>query len=89
MYYTMSDILQIVDTDTNRSFDIPRSECIQLELKHNVSSKGKTWSFIGDHLFNFAGQLHNIPSTMRITRDQYNHLEILMTKPGWEACRGV
>ena len=84
----MSSILTITD-NCGRSFDINHCECIQLELKHNVTNMGKTWRFIGDHLYDFANKVAGISDTLSVTTEQYNHLIILMSKSGWQACRGL
>ena len=81
--------LQVVDADTERTFNIPATQCIALELKLNVSSKGKKWSFIGDHLYNFAKGIHITPDTMSISVEQYDFLLLLSSKSRWQDCYGI
>lgn len=80
--------LRVTDNNGNE-FDIKSGECISLELKHNVTSKGKTWRFIGDHLYDFANKVSGTSDTLTITTEQYEHLLLLLTKAGWQECRGL
>ena len=60
-----------------RSFELKIRECIPLELKHNVTNKGREWKFIGDHLYNFAMNAPGTTNTLHVTREQYDYLLVL------------
>jgi hypothetical protein len=70
-------MLRITDNVHNMQVDINAS--IGLELKLNVTSKGKVWSAIGDHLFKF-GTKKECGDTLFVTTEQFEFLQLLFTK---------
>ena len=60
-----------------------------MELKLNVSSKGRIWSHIGDILFEFGSNKKNAATSILLTADQYAFVEVLMTRVTRESCRDV
>ena len=72
---------------TNQSMTLSRDDARDLELKLNVTSKGRTWASLGNTLFEF----HSIGKsfTTDITVEQFTFLELLKTKSGYESCRGL
>jgi hypothetical protein len=57
-----------------------KQECINLELKFNVSKYGKEWSYIGDRLYYFAHprndeDRHNV---FQIKPEQYAFINPLL-----------
>ena len=75
------DTLQIIDSKNPEKniFLIKRSECISLELKLNVTSKGISWSLIGDRLYNFGTNVKAAENIMKVSSEQYDFLTILHT----------
>ena len=76
-------------TTGTESFTLTRSEANDLELKLNVSSVGKAWRFIGDVLFDFSSDKQDAVTTYTVTQEQFNFLQLLRTKKGWESCKGL
>jgi hypothetical protein len=75
-------------TDTARNFTLDPQDSIALELKLNVTEYGHPWKHIGDHLYNF-GVGRQVSESLIVDVVQFDFLEMLMSKPGWEACRGL
>jgi hypothetical protein len=71
---------------TEQSFQLDARNCIALELKLNVTSKGNIWSAIGDHLFNY-GMNRPCKDTLVVTHEQYAFLEELQTRASYKDCR--
>ena len=67
---------------------LTRPQCTSLELKLNVSSKGKMWSHIGNYLFEVASAQKNTSSIL-LTDEQYEFMSLLLARSTWEDCRGL
>jgi hypothetical protein len=66
---------------------LTRDKAQDLELKLNVSSKGRLWKSLGFSLFEFHST--GISNGINVTEEQFNFLELLKTKKGWESCKGL
>ena len=64
-------------------------ESIDLELKLNVTSKGKTWSHIGDILYDFGSGKKGAITSILLTEEQYDFVEVLLKRATWEQCRDL
>jgi len=74
-------------TSSKQVMNLTRDDARDLELKLNVSSKGRSWNILGNNLFEF----HSIgkPTTLEIPVEQFVFLELLQTKIGTESCKGL
>ena len=75
-------------TNTDHLFTLTEPQCIDLELKLNVTSKGKEWVHIGDHLFAY-GTKKPIGDRLVVNNDQYEFLQKLLTKSSYRECRDL
>lgn len=66
-------------TNTDASFTLTEAESVHLELKLNVTSKGKEWSTLGDHLFAY-GTGKSASEVLTVNNEQFAFLSLLMTK---------
>jgi len=75
-----------VITDNISIIELNKEDARDLELKLNVTSKGHTWSYIGDALFNFQPDVYT--DNFVVTTEQITFLNkiILLTK---EQCKNV
>jgi hypothetical protein len=73
-----------VITDNINTIELNKENTRDLELKLNVTSKGHTWSNIGDALFNFWPDIYT--DNFVVTTEQLNFLKKikLLTK---EQCK--
>jgi hypothetical protein len=74
MIHIISDPAPIITLD--------RAECIPLELKLNVSSKGHLWKHIGDILFDYGRNTTGAIDVIRVTREQYDFIKQLLASEG-------
>ena len=81
--------MEILHEDGKHRFTLEKKECIPLELKLNVSSKGREWSHIGTILFEFATEKPKALTSITLTDAQYEFLIMLMGKRSWEECRNL
>ena len=81
--------MEILHENGKHKFTLAKKECIPLELKLNVSSKGRLWSHIGNILFEFATEKPKALSSITVTDDQYEFIMMLMGKRSWEDCKGL
>ena len=81
--------MEMLHEDGINKFTLTRKECIPLELKLNVSSKGRLWSHIGTILFEYATEKQNALSSVKLTDAQYEFMLMLMGKRSWEECRNL
>jgi len=81
--------MEMLHEDGVNKFTLTKKECIPLELKLNVSSKGRLWSHIGTILFEFATEKPNALSSITLTDAQYEFVLMLMGKRSWEECKGL
>ena len=75
-------------TDRVREFTLDPKDSIALVLKLNVTEHGHPWKHIGDRLYDF-GVGRPVSDKLIVESTQFDFLEMLMTKPSWEACRGL
>lgn len=64
-------------------------DSIDMELKLNVTSKGKTWSHIGDILYDFGSGKKGATASILLTDEQYDFVEVLQKRTSWEKCRDL
>ena len=81
--------MQLLSENSQPTITLTADESIALELKLNVTSKGKIWSHIGDILFEFGSNKKNAANSILLTADQYDFIEVLMTRATWESCRDL
>ncbi len=74
----MSDTTRIQVTDGQRVFTLNRRQCIEVELKLNVSPYGHAWVSIGDHLYNFGSALADSQKDLVVDSTQYDYLSALI-----------
>ena len=74
-------------THAESRFTLTEAESVHLELKLNVTSKGKEWASIGDHLFAY-GTRKTVSEVLTVNYDQFAFLSLLMTKQ-WKDCRDL
>jgi hypothetical protein len=75
-------------TDSTRTFTLDRVQANDLELKLNVTAHGHTWKHIGDVLFDFSSGRPCV-SNYIVNEEQYDFLSMLMTKNGYQECKGL
>ena len=75
--------------DKQPTLNLTPAECIELELKLNVSSKGRPWSHIGQMLFEYGTKKQGALENIQMEKEEYDFLLILFNKPSWESCRGL
>lgn len=68
-------------TDGILMFFVVYDQAIDIELKLNVSKFGKTWSHIGDHLFQYGTRTRGPTDTLTVTNEQYEFLVDLHLEP--------
>ena len=80
----------ITISDNLQSFSLDKLGAINLELKLNVTKYGRMWRPIGDALYTYGVSDDNVEiAEYIVTPEQYTFLQMLNTKPGWEACRDL
>jgi len=57
---------------------LDREDGRDLELKLNVSSKGRLWVSLGNSLFEFHST--GVSAKINVTKEQFEFLELLITK---------
>ena len=72
-------------TDSTEQFTLASNETICLELKLNVTSRGRELSHIGDVLFDYAKK-DNLPETLVLTPEQYKFLLLLLSMDSYKEC---
>jgi hypothetical protein len=80
--------LTFVITDNISIIELKKEDARDLELKLNVTSKGHTWNYIGDALFNFHTETQIYTEAYVVTTEELNFLNkiIRLTK---EQCKNV
>ena len=81
--------MEILHENGQYKFTLAKKECIPLELKLNVSSKGRLWIHIGNILFEFATEKPKALTSITVTDAQYEFILMLMGKRSWEDCKGL
>ena len=67
----------LIITNGYDSFTMNCSECVNLELKLNISSMGKQYSAIGDYLYNYGAKYNTTscpPSLYVLSDTEYQYL---------------
>ena len=80
--------MELLSETGQPTITLSRPLCTSLELKLNVSSKGKLWHHIGDYLFE-VGTAKKDTGTILLTDEQYDFICILMKRATWEDCRSL
>lgn len=75
--------------DKQPTLNLTPAECIELELKLNVTSKGRPWAHIGQLLYEYGTKKRGALENIQLEREEYDFLLILFNKPSWESCRGL
>lgn len=75
-------------TDSIRAFSLSKQEANDLELKLNVTEYGHAWKHIGDVLFDYSTSKPCVSSYI-VNEQQYDFLSMLMTKSGYQDCKGL
>ena len=79
----MEDYNLYIDTyDTRGKLILNRDEARSLELKLNVSSKGREWSDIGQHLFDYHSTYKCF--SIKVNEEQMIFLKKLDAIASWE-----
>ena len=76
-------------TDEKESFVVDYVEARDLELKLNVTSKGRPWIELGNLLFKFSARDLSVASRHVITGEQLAFLKVLQTRKGTDACKDL
>jgi len=80
--------MELLSETGKPTITLSRPLCTSLELKLNVSSKGKMWRHIGDYLFEVGSAKKNT-GTILLTDEQYDFICILLKRETWEDCRSL
>lgn len=59
---------------------LTQEQCINLEVKLNLTEYGRKWVEIGDDLYNFAIQKKKCKTEINVTKFQYDFLKMLHFK---------
>ena len=81
-------VVMIITDDTDRLL-VNREEARDLELKLNVTSKGRLWRPIGDVLFDFMSERIPVSTRLLVTTEQLAFLLVLKNRKGWETCKDL
>ena len=76
-------------SDGASRFQLTKQECIDLELKLNVSAYGHAWAPVGDALFNWGTNKLGADPHIDVSTFQYEFLKMLRAKKGWEVCKDL
>jgi len=79
----------VIITDDKDRLLVDREEARDLELKLNVTSKGRLWKSIGDVLFDFMSERVPVSSRLVVTTEQLAFLLVLKNRKGWETCKDL
>ena len=71
-------------SDGSIHFDLDPKQCIDLELKLNVSSKGRAWSHIGAYLYEYGTGQPRAATSITVEPMQYTFLCMLLEQKTWE-----
>ena len=80
--------MELLSETGQPTITLSRPDCTSLELKLNVSSKGKLWRHIGDYLFEVGTAKKNTGSVL-LTDEQYAFISLLLKRETWETCRNL
>ena len=72
-------------TDGSIHFTLTERQCVDLELRLNVTTKAKLWSHIGDYLFEYGTGKSN-KDTLKVSSEEYTFLCKLLAAKTWEDC---
>ena len=73
---------KVIITDNQNYFEIQDKNIIDLEIKLNATDYGKTWSYIGDYLYNFYtdNSINRKSNILKVTEYQFSYLKYLNGK---------
>ena len=75
--------------DKHPTLNMNEADCIDLELKLNVSSKGRPWAHIGQMLFEYGTKKRGALKNIVLEMEEYEFLVKLYNQPSWESCKGL
>jgi len=67
-------------SDNLNTLLVDEKECIELELKLNVTSKGRLWKTIGDELFAFGTYRQEAKARIVVTTEQLVFLKDIQNR---------
>lgn len=76
----MSQQFSIINNNSNNEIStllLTQEECINLEVKLNLTEYSHKWVEIGDNLYNFAIQKKKCKTEINVTKFQYDYLKLL------------
>ena len=79
----MSQQFSIINNNSKNEIStllLTQEECINLEVKLNLTEYSRKWVAIGDDLYNFAIQKKNYKKEINVTKFQYDYLRLLHMK---------
>ena len=75
--------------DKQPTLNLTEADCIELELKLNVTSKSRPWAHIGQILYEYGTKKRGALNNILLEKEEYDFLKILYNKPTWTACKGL
>ena len=79
----------LVLTDGKQELKLNYEECVDLELKLNVSAYGKLWGHIGEVLYEYGAKKSTKEKEIIIYKEELDFLNRLIDKATWEHCQGM
>jgi hypothetical protein len=79
----------LIITDGQETLLVDEKESADLELKLNVTSKGRPWSTLSAELFAFGTYKPEAKSRLVITSEQLTFLKVLQKRQGWVNCKDL
>jgi len=79
----------LIITDGQETLLVDEKESVDLELKLNVTSKGRPWITLGAELFAFGTYKPEAKSRLIITSEQLAFLQVLQKRQGWINCKDL
>jgi len=83
------EYIMLILTDGAHEIRLTDRECIDLELKLNVSAYGKLWSHIGAELYEYGCRKFTHEKEFLIEKEELIFLNRLLNKATWEQCQGM
>ena len=75
-------------SDGSIHFSLTEQQCIDLELRLNVTSKAKLWGHIGAYLYEY-GTGKSEMNKLKVSTEEYTFLCKLLEAKTWEDCRDL
>ena len=76
-------------SDNLNTLLVDEKESADLELKLNVTSKGRPWITLGAELFAFGTYKPEAKSRLVVTSEQLAFLQVLQKRQGWVNCKDL